>query len=106
AHRNLPAKNTLAPVDAHAVEVAFGRRLGTFAEPATPTGQAGEPRIDGTSPTEPGAPASIGSRSVAHQRRAVPEKSIRLRDPEHRKFVARQRCLLCGRTPSDAHHLR
>jgi hypothetical protein len=30
----------------------------------------------------------------------------RLRDREHLKFVATQACLLCGRTPSDPHHLR
>jgi hypothetical protein len=30
----------------------------------------------------------------------------RHRDREHLKFVAMQACLLCGRTPSDPHHLR
>ena len=30
----------------------------------------------------------------------------RRREPEHLKFVRTQPCLLCGRTPSDAHHLR
>jgi hypothetical protein len=33
-------------------------------------------------------------------------KMVRLRDKEHRKFVSRQPCLVCGRTPSDPHHLR
>jgi len=33
-------------------------------------------------------------------------KTVRLRDKEHRRFVSRQACLLCGRTPSDPHHLR
>jgi len=33
------------------------------------------------------------------------DKSVRLRDKEHRKFVSRQGCLVCGRTPSDPHHL-
>jgi hypothetical protein len=33
-------------------------------------------------------------------------KTVRLRDKEHRKFVSRQPCLVCGRTPSDPHHLR
>src|SRR3989442_1739819 len=32
-------------------------------------------------------------------------KTVRLRDKEHRKFVSRQPCLVCGRTPSDPHHL-
>jgi hypothetical protein len=32
-------------------------------------------------------------------------KTVRLRDKEHRKFVTRQPCLVCGRVPSDSHHL-
>ena len=35
---------------------------------------------------------------IAHPRR--------IRDKDHLAFVAKQPCLLCGRTPSDAHHLR
>ena len=30
----------------------------------------------------------------------------RLRDREHVRFVTKQPCLICGRTPSDPHHLR
>jgi hypothetical protein len=30
----------------------------------------------------------------------------RLRDEAHLKFVASQPCLICGRQPSDSHHLR
>jgi hypothetical protein len=30
----------------------------------------------------------------------------RIRDKAHRKFVSAQACLICGRQPSDAHHLR
>ncbi len=30
----------------------------------------------------------------------------RIRDKEHLKFVGTQTCLVCGRQPSDAHHLR
>ena len=36
----------------------------------------------------------------------VAAKTIRLRDKEHRTFVSRQPCLVCGRAPSDPHHLR
>jgi hypothetical protein len=32
--------------------------------------------------------------------------TIRLRDKDHRKFVSSQPCLVCGRSPADAHHLR
>jgi len=44
--------------------------------------------------------------TVALTVRKVAEKPIRLRDKEHLKFVARQPCVVCGRTPSEAHHLR
>ena len=30
----------------------------------------------------------------------------RIRDKDHVRFVAQQPCLICGRQPSDAHHLR
>lgn len=30
----------------------------------------------------------------------------RIRDRDHVKFVAKRPCLICGRQPSDAHHLR
>jgi hypothetical protein len=32
-------------------------------------------------------------------------KPVRLHDKDHRKFVLRQPCLVCGRVPSDPHHL-
>ena len=33
-------------------------------------------------------------------------KPVRERDRDHLKFVASQPCLVCGRTPSDAHHIK
>jgi hypothetical protein len=36
---------------------------------------------------------------------ALPEPR-RVRDRDHVKYVAKQPCLVCGRQPSDAHHLR
>jgi hypothetical protein len=33
-------------------------------------------------------------------------KSVRRRDKAHRDFVCSQPCLICGRRPSDAHHIR
>jgi len=37
---------------------------------------------------------------------AFAPKTIRLRDKEHRRFVAHQPCLICSRSPCDAHHLK
>jgi hypothetical protein len=36
---------------------------------------------------------------------ALPEPR-RVRDRDHVRYVAKQPCLICGRRPSDAHHLR
>ena len=36
---------------------------------------------------------------------ALPEPR-RIRDREHIRYVMKQVCLICGRQPSDAHHLR
>jgi hypothetical protein len=33
-------------------------------------------------------------------------KPVRERDRNHLRFVASQHCLVCGRAPSDAHHLK
>ena len=32
-------------------------------------------------------------------------KTVRVRDRDHRRYVLRQACLVCGRVPSDPHHL-
>jgi hypothetical protein len=45
------------------------------------------------------------SRRINKSRLQLP-KTHRIRDREHVKFVAQQPCLVCGRYPADAHHLR
>ena len=52
------------------------------------------------------APIILPSKPQAPRRRRVAAKTIRLRDKEHCKFVAFQPCVVCGRTPSEAHHIR
>jgi DNA recombination protein Rad52 len=49
------------------------------------------------------APAAPGK--IDKSQLAIPEPK-RLRDKAHLKFVASQPCLVCGRSPSDPHHLR
>jgi hypothetical protein len=48
--------------------------------------------------------------SVTSEAAALPiiplSKPLRVRHRDHLKFVSAQPCLACGRTPSDAHHLR
>jgi hypothetical protein len=47
-----------------------------------------------------GAPAKIDKSKLTFG------EPRRLRDKAHLKFVASQPCLICGRSPADAHHLR
>ena len=40
------------------------------------------------------------------QRNSIEKGPRRVRDPEHLKFVASRNCVVCGRNPSQAHHIR
>ena len=95
--RAWPKANSLIPSDGDEVRSAFQVRLAglqgtsdavfslaTAGKP--PSEQETHPRID---------------KSVL----AIPVPR-RLRDKTHLRFVAQQRCLVCGRQPCDAHHLR
>ena len=96
AHRSLPAKNTLTSVDAQLVEARFGAKIAAHhAADQAVTEQSQDAGQPSTLPDEPHV-----------RRRRVAAKTIRLRDKEHRRFVATQPCLVCGRAPSDPHHLR
>jgi ERF superfamily len=101
ARRRGGAKNSLNAADAEQIEQSFKGRLATIAnEPAN----------------EPATAAMRGHRGghrKGRRRAAVVEKSVlalptprRIRDRDHVKSVAKQPCLVCGRRPADAHHLR
>ena len=97
AQRALPLKNQLSKADAEALETLFTARLSQFGEfePSVPKHQeangGGDPLLQ------------VESRE---QTVTVIGKPVRERDREHLKFVASQPCLVCGRTPSDAHHIK
>jgi Rad52/22 family double-strand break repair protein len=55
-------------------------------------------------PLAPVAP-SVAADKIDKSQLAIPEPKRR-RDKAHLKFVATQPCLVCGRQPSDPHHLR
>ena len=96
---------SLTAADAQHVDEAFQARLATL------LAGAGEPVQD--TPTEdlPRAPYSSETDNRAHSQLidksllALPEPR-RVRDRDHVKSVAKQPCLICGRQPADAHHLR
>ena len=98
AHRALPLKNQLSIADAQEVEAAFEARLSELGNP----GPALLPESQKTSaPDRPPRQTEHGAEAVT----AI-SKPVRDRDREHLKFVAAQPCLVCGRTPSDPHHIK
>ncbi len=130
AQRNLAAKNTLRTADAKIVEECFQEKLRSITDTRdgvpresseeasagmAPGGTgASLPHVvpdlsvrspglvdAGDSEKTPAAPAKRSRRTAV----AALGKTVRLRDKDHRKFVLRQPCLVCGRVPSDPHHL-
>jgi hypothetical protein len=71
---------------------------------------AGRPTLDGALPFAltdlQGAPAEDASVPRIDKAELTLSEPRRHRDRDHLKFVTLQPCLLCGRRPSDAHHLR
>jgi len=105
AYRSLRDKNDLTVSDAEQVEAAFRARLVTLGEGAQEEAAA-------TTPATPKHPDGPRSRELANRSKAI-DKSVlavpeprRIRDRGHVKAVAKRPCLICGRQPSDAHHLR
>jgi hypothetical protein len=101
AYRALSTKNTLAAADADAIEQAFQAKLASFG--SEPVGEDGS-----LNPDQYSTPRTkeLWGRSAVDKSVLVLSAPRRIRDREHVKSVARQACLVCGRCPADAHHLR
>jgi ERF superfamily len=99
AHRRLAAKNTLTADDARAVEAAYQGVLDILDE-----------QVRVSSPPEVSALVSVESvpeyRPLEEQMVVPLRKAIRKRNKAHLAFVAAQPCLICKRSPCDAHHLK
>ena len=134
AQRTLPIKNNLTAADADKLENAFSNKVASM--PATllsarrtPAQRPTDPRIprevdipevgrtNGAS-SEPNGNPSPDQKTASEAPTAaayLPKQlgraearlaSPRLRDKEHLKYVRSQACLICGRSPSESHHLR
>jgi hypothetical protein len=106
AQRRLSEKNNLNATDAKHIEEAFRAKLLSFAIHQSEAGPA--PKSDAQTPdgtNGPGTKRKQQAPSVEKSVLAHPEPR-RIRDREHVRFVAQQTCLVCGRQPCDAHHLR
>jgi hypothetical protein len=97
AHRRLAAKNQLSAIDARLVEEAFAAKLAV---------------IPPDSAKAEDVTTALTDRSLVEKTPQI-NKSIlefpeprRIRDRDHILHVIKQPCLICGRRPSDPHHLR
>jgi hypothetical protein len=111
AHQNLPAKNSLTAADAQILETRFQERLAAIGDGAAlEESTKAIPNQSRPAAGQLAAEARQKTSILGEQRprgkttRAV-RKTVRLRDKKHLKFVTRQPCLVCGRVPSDPHHL-
>ncbi len=112
AHAILAAKNSLNDADARQIEDAFRARLAEL-----------ESTVDNNSEAQSPAASSMGTHlsSLQHEESGPSRTSFlqkvdkshlvhpeprRIRDKDHLRFVIKKPCLICGRTPADAHHLR
>src|SRR5262245_15267041 len=125
AQRSLPAKNTLMSADADILEQAFRVKMQSLGrteddEAGSPTPNEDEadksdaqpgliaPNLDAAPPVD-NTISSDGTKlgpMEDNQTAVALIKPVRKRDKAHRDFVCSQPCLICGRRPSDAHHLQ
>jgi hypothetical protein len=106
AARALGAKNSLVADDAKLLEDAFEQKLSGFPSPG----------VNEVSKGEGAAGVEVAPREEPPAARDQPgriDKSVlavaaprRYRNREHLRYVVQQACLVCGRKPSDPHHLR
>ena len=90
AQRRLTAKNQLSAADVERVEEAFAIKLASI------------------HPAEPGDQSLSEKTEIPETNKSVlafPEPRC-IRDRDHIRHVIKQPCLICGRRPSDPHHLR
>jgi len=104
----LAAKNRLGAEDAIVLEKAFEKRLSEL----LPSESAEVVNVD-RSERFSAAGREVGKRNERSADQAGIDKSVlavaaprRYRNRDHLRSVMQQPCLLCGRKPSDAHHVR
>ncbi len=92
AQRRLVAKNQLSAADAQQVEEAFAAKLALI-------------HPQNASVDDQGITEKTGISEIDKSILVFPEPR-RIRDRDHIRHVIKQACLICGRRPSDPHHLR
>jgi hypothetical protein len=97
AQRRLVPKNQLVTADAQHVEEAFAAK---FVVTQTQSAKSDDVL------SEPSLANQTSAATQINQCVLVFPEPRRLRDRDHLRHVIKQPCLVCGRRPSDPHHLR
>ncbi len=111
ARRILPAKNTLHEADSRQVEQAFEAKLIAINNQLKCTSVGEVHDLAQDSLTNEGVPPE-GLATIGHALETIDKSELahpeprRIRDKDHLRFVSTQPCVICGRLPADAHHLR
>lgn len=110
---SLPLKNTLPEADARVLEAAYQKRFEEAAlpdtnlvdqRPASAVGQALLEEYPFETTNDVDAPANASSEEQVGL--AFPKEPPRKRSKDHLAFIRSQGCLVCQKTPADAHHLK
>jgi hypothetical protein len=104
----LTAKNSLTATDAKRVEDAFERRLSDLPSSdraALLNDDSPVPQIAGSQVIALTESADAGQVKGIDKSILAVAAARRYRNREHLRYVAQQACLVCGRKPSDPHHL-
>jgi hypothetical protein len=107
AHWRLVEKSKLHGADAQQVERSFAAKLATFASDDADVSSLSECAPHSAGPHADSRKPQNGPQSGIIEKRVLSlSEPRRLRDRAHLKLVSKQPCLVCGRRPCDAHHLR
>ncbi|MCA1469246.1 ERF family protein [Bradyrhizobium sp. IC3195] len=110
---SLPLKNTLLEADARLLEAAYQKRFEEAALPdinvadQQPVSAAGRSLLEEhPSQISGNAHAPANASPGARAGLAFPKEPPRRRSKDHLAFIRSQGCLVCQKTPADAHHLK
>jgi hypothetical protein len=109
AQRALAAKNRLAAWDAKQLEEAFDQKLSKLNASnitATPPFQYRESSSAELAGSTTLGDAKNGASQGIDKSALTLAAPRRYRNRDHLRYVMQQPCLICGRTPADAHHIR
>ncbi len=94
-----------APTDAIKRLRGRPRKIKPIAEPSAPYQVASGPEVDDSPATPAPVQADPAPGKIDKSVLTISEPR-RLRDKAHLRFVGSQPCLICARSPADAHHLK